>query len=319
MPLVSGAPLAQGLLMNASAGRDAPMTLGVSVGRAATRDHVLSVARMAEEAGFDVLTAADHLGNPSPFGVLAAAAAVTQRIRLRTYVLDLGFHHPALLARDAATLDALSGGRFELGVGAGHMRHEHVDAGLPFPPHAERVARSEAALVEVVRRLASPDHVPAPVQQPVPVVVGGWSAATLAVAARHAGVVALGGLVQVPGQPAGTFRLASAAETDERMADLGALLAEHRDPAHPAPVLDALLQRVVVDRPPEETAGEIAAESEGRFSAAEVLDSPFLLIAASPDEGAAELERRRQRWGISSWMTHDWGATGLAAVRAHLP
>jgi probable F420-dependent oxidoreductase len=316
MPLVRRARLAQGLLMNG--GPDSRMTLGVSMGRAATRDHVLTVARVAEDAGFDVLTAADHLGNPSPFAVLAAAAAVTERIRLRTYVLDLGFHNPALLARDAATLDALSGGRLELGVGAGHMRHEHVDAGLPFPPHAERVARSEEALVDVVRRLASPDHVPAPVQQPVPVVVGGWAVATLAVAARHADVVALGGLVQVPGRPAGTFRLASAAETDRRVADLGSLLAEHRDPARPAPVLDALLQRVVVDRPPEQTAEEISAQSEGRFSPAEVLDSPFLLIAASPAEGAAELERRRERWGISSWMTHDWGAPGLAAVLAHL-
>jgi probable F420-dependent oxidoreductase len=318
MPLVRRARLAQGLLMNGSAKQDVPMTLGVSVGRAATCDHVVSAARVAEDAGFDVLTAADHLGNPSPFAVLAAAAAVTRRIRLRTYVLDLGFHNPALLARDAATLDALSGGRFELGVGAGHMRHEHDDAGLPFPPHAERVARCEEALVEVVRRLASPDHVPAPVQQPVPVVVGGWAAATLAVAARHADVVALGGLIQMPGRPAGTFRLASAAETDRRIADLGALLTEHRDPARPAPVLDALLQRVVVDRPPEQTAEQIAAESEGRLSAAEVLDSPFLLIAASPEEGAAELDRRRRRWGISSCMTHDWGAPGLAAVRAHL-
>jgi probable F420-dependent oxidoreductase len=318
MPLVPHVRLAQGLLMNASAGLDAPMTLGVSVGRAATREQVLSAARAAEDAGFDVLTAADHLGNPSPFAVLAAAGAVTQRIRLRTYVLDLGFHNPALLARDAATLDALCGGRFELGVGAGHMRHEHVDAGLPFPPHAERVARSEEALLDVVRRLAGPDNVPAPVQQPVPVVVGGWSAATLAVAARHADVIALGGLVQVPGRPAGVFRLASAEETDQRVADLTALLAEHRDRARPAPVLDALLQRVVVDRPPERTAEEIAAESEGRFSPGEVLDSPFLLIAASPEEGAAELVRRREQWGISSWMTHDWGAPGLAAVRAHL-
>ena len=131
-------------------------------------------------------------------------------------------------------------------------------------------------------------------------------------------MIALGGLVQVPGRRAGTFRLASAAETDQRIADLGALLAEHRDPARPAPVLDGLLQRVVVDRPPEQTAEEISAESERRFSPAEVLDSPFLLIAASPADGAAELDRRRERWGISSWMTHDWGAPGLAAVLAHL-
>ena len=295
------------------------MVFGVSVGRAGTREQVLSAARAAEQAGFDVLTAADHLGNASPFAVLGAAAAATERIRLRTYVLDLGFHNPALLAREAATLDAVSGGRFELGVGAGHMRHEHEDAGLPFPPYPERVARSEEALAEVVRRLADPGHVPAPVQRPVPVVVGGWGRATLAVAARWADVAALAGLVQAPGRPAGTFRLATSEQTDQRVAELRGLVAEHRDPARPAPVLDALLQQVVVDRPPEQAAEELAAAAgEGRFSVADLLDSPFLLLAAGPEEGAAELARRRERWGITSWMVHDWGAAGLAAVRACL-
>jgi probable F420-dependent oxidoreductase len=294
------------------------MVFGVSVGRAGTREQVLSAARAAEQAGFDVLTAADHLGNASPFAVLGAAAAATERIRLRTYVLDLGFHNPALLAREAASLDAVSGGRFELGVGAGHMRHEHEDAGLPFPPYRERVARSEESLAEVVRRLADPGHVPAPVQRPVPVVVGGWGTATLALAARRADVVALAGLVQVPGQAAGPFRLATFAETDHRIAELRGLIAEHRDPTRPAPVLDALLQQVVVDRPPEQAAAELAAAFEGRFSVADLLDSPFLLLAAGPAEGAAELARRRERWGITSWMVHDWGAAGLAAVRACL-
>lgn len=298
------------------AGRD--MVFGVSVGRAGTREQVLSAARAAEQAGFDVLTAADHLGNASPFAVLGAGAAVTQRIRLRTYVLDLGFHNPALLAREAATLDAISGGRFELGVGAGHMRHEHEDAGLPFPPYPERVARSEEALAEVVRRLADPDHAPAPVQRPVPVVVGGWGTAALALAARRADVIALAGLVQVPGQAAGPFRLATSVETDHRIAELRGLIAEHRDPARPVPVLDALLQQVVVDRPPEQAAAELAAAFEGRFTPADLLDSPFLLFAAGPEEGAAELARRRERWGITSWMVHDWGAAGLAAVLACL-
>ena len=169
------------------------LVFGVNVSRAAGGGAVVTAARAAEQAAFDVVTAADHLGVAAPFSVLAAAAAVTDRVRLRTYVLDAGFWNPALLAREAGTVDMLSGGRLELGLGAGHMRHEHVDAGLPFRPLAERVAELEDKLVEVRRRLADPAHLPAPVQQPIPLVVGCWGTGTLGVAARHADVVALGG------------------------------------------------------------------------------------------------------------------------------
>src|SRR5512144_2211251 len=98
------------------------LTFGAGLGRHHIRDDVLTAARDAEAAGFDVLNAPDHLGNTAPFAILAAAAAVTERIRLRTYVLDVYFWNSALLAREVATVDALSGGRLELGLGAGHMK-----------------------------------------------------------------------------------------------------------------------------------------------------------------------------------------------------
>ncbi len=82
------------------------------------------------------------------------------------------------------------------------MRHEHVDAGLPFPSVDERWAHTAAVLAEVRRRLADETHVPAPVQRPVPVLVAGMGERALRVAAEHADVVGLAGAVQVPG-PAG--------------------------------------------------------------------------------------------------------------------
>jgi alkanesulfonate monooxygenase SsuD/methylene tetrahydromethanopterin reductase-like flavin-dependent oxidoreductase (luciferase family) len=106
---------------------------GVSLAGWTDGPALLAAARTAEREGFDVVTVADHLGHAAPFPVLATAAAVTTRVRLRTYVLDAYFWNPALLAREVATVDLLSGGRVELGIGAGHMRHEHRDAGLPFP------------------------------------------------------------------------------------------------------------------------------------------------------------------------------------------
>ena len=107
------------------------LQFGVSVARGWSDAAGLhDAARRGEQLGFDVVTAADHLGGQSPFQVLATAAAVTERVRLRTYVLDAYFWNPALLAREVATLDVLSGGRAEIGVGAGHYsRKEFSSAG----------------------------------------------------------------------------------------------------------------------------------------------------------------------------------------------
>jgi probable F420-dependent oxidoreductase len=290
------------------------LVFGVNLGRTVEGDQVRAAARQAEESGFDVVTAADHLGAPAPFSVLATAAAVTERVRLRSYVLDVGFWNAALLAREAATLDALSGGRLELGLGAGHMRHEHEDAGLPFPPLAERVEALEGTIVEVRRRLADPGHAPQPVQRPVPIVVGCWGAGTLGVAARQADVVALGGLTQLPGERAGTFRLATSAETADRVATLAGLIT---DPARRV-VVDALLQRVVVDRAPEQAAAELAQESGGQLGVEELLDTPFVLLAPDPAAGARELLARADRYGITSWMTHAAGTTALTRVLREL-
>jgi probable F420-dependent oxidoreductase len=302
------------------AARVGGLQFGVNLSAKASADDVLAVARAAERDDIDVLGAPDHLGACAPFTALATAAAVTSRIRLRTYVLDVYFWNPALLAREAATLDLLSGGRLDLGLGAGHMKHEHDDAGLPFPPHAERVAALESMLLGVRRRLGG-DHVPPPVQRRVPVAVGGWGAATLGVAARHADIVALTGALQAPGRPVGTLRLASSAETAERVATLRDLLAAERPADAPEPVLDALLQLVVVDRPPEQAAEEFRAQllAAGRDdieSAEELLDTPFALFAASPQDAVAELLRRRERYGITSWFTHARSASALGAVAA---
>src|SRR5690242_6494567 len=200
---------------------------GVSLAGWTDGPALLAAARTAERAGFSVVTVADHLGHPAPFPSLAAAAAVTSRVRLRTYVLDAYFWNPAVLAREAATLDRLSGGRLELGIGAGHMRHEHVDAGLPFPGVDGRWAHTAAVLVEVRRRLADDDHRPAPVQRPVPLMVAAMGERGLRVAAEHADLVGLAGALQVPGQRAGALTLVDAATTDDRLGLVREVAAAH--------------------------------------------------------------------------------------------
>src|ERR687885_995585 len=154
-------------------GRDpSKLRFGVNLGRLGTLgppgdgpfEGPVEAARWAEDVGFDVVTTADHVGSTSPFVMLTAAAVVTTRVRLRTYVLDHGFWNPGLLARDVATLDVLSGGRVEVGLGAGHKPLEHEALGLPYPPFAERVDGLAAFAAQLRRHLEDPAFRPVPVQ-----------------------------------------------------------------------------------------------------------------------------------------------------------
>jgi probable F420-dependent oxidoreductase len=267
------------------------------------------LVRRADDLGFDVLAAPDHLGAMGPFTVLAAAASLSSRLRLRTYVLNVGFWNAALLAREAATLDLLSGGRADLGIGAGHMKSEHDDAGLEWLPFEQRTELLEATATEVMRRLADPSHEPAPVQKPVPLMIAAMSGPGLAVAARHADVVGFAGLRQVRGQRLGTFTLVSAEETAERVAAVREQ-AGGRDYRS-----DVLIQHVVIGENPAETAAK-TAESIGWMTGEEVLASPFVLYAGTAAEAADELSRRHELYGFDSVTTHQPSMEALGQVIA---
>src|SRR5436189_5839962 len=130
-----------------------PFRFGVNVRTAASQAEWADKARKVEAIGYAVLLVPDHLADLlAPFPALPAAAGATPRLRVGTAVLNNDFRHPALLAREAATLDVLSDGRLELGLGAGHMQSEYEQVGLAFDPGATRVERLEEAVV-IVKRL----------------------------------------------------------------------------------------------------------------------------------------------------------------------
>jgi F420-dependent oxidoreductase-like protein len=167
----------------------------------ATYDDLLRVARATEDLGFDGFFRSDHLmriadgdagpGSTEAWSTLAGLARETSRIRLGTMVSSVTFRHPAMLALAAATVDAMSGGRVELGLGSGWYEREHQAFGVPFPVVAERFDVLAEQLEIVTGLWATPagatysfsgthhtllDHpaLPRPVQQPrPPVIVGG--------------------------------------------------------------------------------------------------------------------------------------------------
>jgi probable F420-dependent oxidoreductase len=163
-------------------------------------------AQRFEELGFDVLSLPDHLGPQlSPLPALAAAAMVTERIRLSMFVLANDLRNPALLARDIATIDAISGGRIELGLGAGWSAAEYAELGVPFEHPGVRIARLGEAVTIVRQAFAEEtfsfrgEHyeltdftlgIPI-VQRPIPLVLGGGGPKMLALAARRADIVSV--------------------------------------------------------------------------------------------------------------------------------
>src|SRR5437667_510705 len=124
-----------------------PFRFGVSVHQARSKEEWIATARKAESLGYSTLQMPDHLGEQlAPIPALLAAAEATQTLRIGSFVFDNDFRHPVVLAKEAATIDVLTGGRFELGLGAGWRGGEYKQSGIPFDAASVRVERMEEAL-----------------------------------------------------------------------------------------------------------------------------------------------------------------------------
>jgi len=163
------------------------------------------LARTAEGLGYATLLVADHFGRQlAPLPALVAAAEATSTLRVGTFVLDNDFRHPAALAKEAATVDLLTGGRLELGIGAGWNAADYDKTGIPFEPAGTRVSRLAEAL-HIVKaffaggsvtfhgrhyQVANLDAVPEPVQRPrPPIMLGGAGRRMLTLAAQEADIL----------------------------------------------------------------------------------------------------------------------------------
>jgi probable F420-dependent oxidoreductase len=305
-----------------------PFRFGVNVRTASSAAEWADKARKVERLGYSVLLVPDHLAELlAPFPALAVAAAATTRLRVGTGVLNNDFRHPVLTAREAATLDVLSDGRLELGIGAGHMQSEYAQAGLTFDAGATRVERLAEA-VGIIKALLEGEPVsfagrhygvsghtvhPRPVQQPrPPVFVGGNAPRLLAVAAREADIVGLTGIAFRRGGAEPDVSAFRAAAVDERVR----LLRETAAGRFEQLELNALVQRVIVTDDRRKAAQELTTRWPA-LTADDLLDSPYVLLG-TVDQMVDDLRARRDRWGISYVMTHEPFMDALAPVVACL-
>jgi probable F420-dependent oxidoreductase len=279
-------------------------------------------ARRVEELGFDGLFVADHPGSGSaPFVALAAAATVTDQIRLGSYVANAGAWEPIALASQVATLDLLSAGRAVLGVGAGHTPAEWTTRGLPYPSPAERVDRM-IELVDTTRRLLLGEEVtftgthmtlqrgrletPRPHQQPVPLLVGGNGRRVLRYAAGHADIVGLSGLGR-------TLQDGHRHEVRWAPEQIGASIETVHAAASAAgrePELEALVQHVEITDDAEAAARRLTDRVSG-LSVEQVLTAPFVWVGTA-DEIASQLRDHLERFGISRYVVR---AAAVDSVR----
>ena len=268
--------------------------------RAAWQD----LARQAEDLGFATLQTADHLGLPDPFTPLVSAADVTTTLRVGPLVLNNELHNPVLLARQAATVDLLSEGRLELGLGTGYALDEHQAMAIPLSPPGERVRRLTAA-VGIVKQLLAGEPADddvydvhtetlgvTTVQRPhPPILVGGHGRRVLEMAAREAQIVQLTGLVHAADgtiSPGGFQRATIAGRVQWLQEVAGAAFADLE--------LSALVQRTVVGDGAAAEADELA-ERLG-LSTEDLHDSPFVLLGAV-DDIVEKLLGLRELLGIS--------------------
>jgi probable F420-dependent oxidoreductase len=273
---------------------------------------IVRSAQAAETAGFDVFQVGDHIGaSCSPLAALAAASPATSTIRLGTLVLNNDLRHPLTLAQELATIDRLSGGRLEVGIGAGHSSTEYVAAGIDFDPAAVRKERLAEA-VEILRALFGGDPVTwtgahyrldrattlTPQQHHVPLLVGVSGRAALAHAARRADIVGLTmlGRALEDGQHHEVRWEAS------RLDDTVQWIKTRARDRWPALELHALVQVVVVTDDRLGAADSIAARTG--MDRADILCTPFVCLGTHR-EMAEHLEECQRRWGISYFSVRD--------------
>jgi probable F420-dependent oxidoreductase len=282
-----------------------PFRFGASLIDPAPAEEWRAKCRRVEELGYDVLLVPDHLGMPAPFPSLVAAAEATERPRLGTFVLNAAFWNPALLAREVATTDALTGGRLELGLGTGYVRAEHETAGLPWGSPGERVDHLRRTVEELERLLGSQEL-------RVPVLIGANGDRMLALTVRHADIAAFTGGRSVPGSTTGQLAPISAGELDERVATYRKLAEGREEEAE----LNLLVQMVVVTND-REAAVRPLLDRVPDLTLEQALELPILLVGTL-EEIVAQVLAQRERYGFSYLTVLEPYMEAFAPVLAEL-
>jgi probable F420-dependent oxidoreductase len=282
-----------------------PFRFGVMAAKAGSRSEWIDTAKKAESLGYSALLMPDHFGDQlSPIAALSTAAAVTEELRVGTLVFANDFRHPAVLAKETATLDLLSDGRLEVGLGAGWMTDDYTTTGIPHDRPGLRIDRMIES-IEVLRGLwgegaysfdgehytiTEMNGLPKPVQAGgPPIIVGGGGKRVLSTAARLANIVGVNPNVGEGKIGPEAIASMSAEATEEKMGWVRDAAGDRFDDIEISILKFVTIVTDARDAVAAKVAGGMGMDAET------LLASPHTLVG-SAEQVAEELIEQRERW-----------------------
>lgn len=282
---------------------------GVQVNGTGTRSEWVEMARKVEDLGYSTMTMPDHFGDQlAPVPALQAAADATSTLRLGALVYDNDYKHPVVFAKEMATMDVLSDGRVEIGLGAGWMISDYEQSGIAYDRPGVRVDRLIEG-VQVLRGAMGPgafsfegehytitdyDGFPKPVQSPPPLLIGGGGPRVLRFAARNADIVGINGTLTSGAVDGSTFESMTAGAVDDKVAIVKSTATE-------AGRFDdiELNIRAFMVAVTDDVDGTLDMLGQFTGTSADVIGaSPFALVGPV-DKIIGDLQSRREKWGFS--------------------
>jgi probable F420-dependent oxidoreductase len=291
-----------------------PFRFGVVLTTTKSHTELIERAKKLEDQGYNILLLPDHLAGPnhgfagaylSPAVALMAVAAATTHLRIGSFVFSNDFRPPAILAKDVATLDLLSNGRVEMGIGAGYLPEDYAQAGITFERAGVRIERLEEAL-QIIKQFFSEEKVtfvgkhytvrdlstlPQAIQRPhPPIYIGGGGKRVLTLAAREANIIGLTAMTKPTGEF--DFSTISAQATRQKIAWIRQA-GEQR-------LSDVEINAFVFLINLTEHRTTVAERMANRLglTVQDILKSPHSLIGTT-EEICNELLERRSEYGIS--------------------
>jgi probable F420-dependent oxidoreductase len=286
---------------------DRRFRFGIQLSTATSGDDWATLARRAEDLGYDTLFMPDHFGDQlAPVPALMAAADATTDLKVGALVFDNDYKHPVVLAKELATIDVLSGGRLEVGLGAGWMKSDYDQSGIPMDPPGVRVSRMEEGLA-VLKGCFAPgsfdhqgehytitgyDGLPKPVQSPLPLLIGGGAKRVLSIAGREATIVGINPSIHSGAVDADAARNGASEETDKKLGWVKEAAGDRY-----ADIEINLLQFAAIVTDDRQGTVEMMAPLFGLPP--EELDTYPHACIGTVDEISENLEARRERWDAS--------------------
>jgi probable F420-dependent oxidoreductase len=305
-----------------------PFRFGVQVDATGTRSEWVDLARQVESLGYSTLTMPDHFTEQlAPVPALQCAADATTTLRLGALVYDNDYKHPIVLAKELATMDLLSDGRMEIGLGAGWMATDYEQAGIPYDSPGVRVSRMFEGVAVIKGALAGEEFsyhgehyqitgyqgTPKPVQSSPPWLIGGGAPRVLRFAAEQADIIGINGNMKSGAVDASTYESMTAESVDEKV---GWVVQAASAAGRLADI--EMNVRAFIVAVTEDVDDTIAAMAKFISAPEDVVHhTPFALVGP-PGKLIDDLRARRERWGFSYVIVGQSDVEAFAPVVAEL-